>query len=52
MKPHLHVACAIIEQDGKVLATQRSATMTLPLCWEFPGGKIESGEITRTVPDP
>jgi 8-oxo-dGTP diphosphatase len=41
---HLHVACAIIEQEGSVLAAQRSATMTLPLKWEFPGGKIEAGE--------
>lgn len=44
VKRHLHVACAIIEQEGKVLAAQRSATMTLPLKWEFPGGKIEAGE--------
>lgn len=44
MKRHLHVACAIIEQEGKVLAAQRSASMTLPLKWEFPGGKIEAGE--------
>ncbi len=41
---HLHVACAIIEREGKVLAAQRSAIMTLPLKWEFPGGKIEAGE--------
>ena len=41
---HLHVACAIIEQDGKVLVAQRSASMSLPLKWEFPGGKIEAGE--------
>ena len=41
---HLHVACAIIEQGGRVLAAQRSATMSLPLKWEFPGGKIEAGE--------
>lgn len=41
---HLHVACAIIEQNGKVLAAQRSAAMHLPLKWEFPGGKIECGE--------
>ena len=44
MKRHLHVACAIIEQEDKVLAAQRSSTMTLPLKWEFPGGKIETGE--------
>ncbi|MDD2583266.1 MAG: (deoxy)nucleoside triphosphate pyrophosphohydrolase [Desulfuromonadaceae bacterium] len=47
MKRHLHVACAIIEHNGKVLAAQRSATMTLPLKWEFPGGKIEAGESTE-----
>ena len=41
---HHHVACAIIEQDGKVLATQRSESMSLPLKWEFPGGKIKDGE--------
>lgn len=41
---HLHVACALIEKDGLLLAAQRSATMNLPLKWEFPGGKIEAGE--------
>ena len=44
MKRHLHVSCAIIEQNGTVLAAQRSPAMTLPLKWEFPGGKIEAGE--------
>lgn len=41
---HIHVTCAIIEQDGFVLAVQRSASMSLPLKWEFPGGKINHGE--------
>jgi 8-oxo-dGTP diphosphatase len=41
----IHVACAIIEKDGKVLSTQRSETMRLPLKWEFPGGKINDGEL-------
>ena len=41
---HIHVACAIIERDGLVLAAQRSAVMNLPLKWEFPGGKLETGE--------
>ncbi|MEJ2684411.1 MAG: (deoxy)nucleoside triphosphate pyrophosphohydrolase [Candidatus Sulfobium sp.] len=41
---HIHVACAIIKENGKVLATQRSAAMSMPLKWEFPGGKIEVGE--------
>lgn len=44
MKPDLHVACAIIEREGTVFAAQRGATMSLPLKWEFPGGKIETGE--------
>jgi 8-oxo-dGTP diphosphatase len=44
MKRHLRVACAIIEQEGAVLAAQRSANMSLPFKWEFPGGKIEAGE--------
>ena len=44
LRRHIHVACAIIERDGLVLAAQRSATMALPLKWEFPGGKIDAGE--------
>ena len=43
-KKHLHVTCAIIEQDGCVLAAQRSRAMAMPLKWEFPGGKIRPGE--------
>ncbi len=41
---HIHVTCAIIEKDGKVLSTQRSEMMSMPLKWEFPGGKIHDGE--------
>jgi 8-oxo-dGTP diphosphatase len=41
---HLQVACAIIEDNGRVLAAQRSAAMSMPLKWEFPGGKIKTGE--------
>jgi len=41
---HIHVSCAIIEKDGKILATQRSENMSLPLKWEFPGGKIKDDE--------
>lgn len=41
----IDVACAIIvDKQGRVLVTQRSASMKLPLKWEFPGGKIEQGE--------
>ena len=45
---HLRVACAIIEHQGLVLAAQRSAAMSLPLKWEFPGGKIRSSESPET----
>ena len=41
---HIHVTCAIIERDGLVLAAQRSANMSMPYKWEFPGGKIDPGE--------
>ena len=44
----LQVACALIERDGLLLAVQRSAAMSLPLKWEFPGGKIEPGENPAT----
>lgn len=41
---HIHVACAIIEREGLVLAVRRSQEMIMPLKWEFPGGKIAPGE--------
>lgn len=40
----MQVTCAIIERDGLVLAAQRSASMSMPLKWEFPGGKVDHGE--------
>ena len=33
--------------DGKVLVCQRTRHQTMPLKWEFPGGKIEEGEQPR-----
>ena len=47
MNKKIDVACAIIEKDGMVLAAQRSESMSLPLKWEFPGGKIEPREDAR-----
>ncbi len=38
------VVCAIIVHDNKILAVQRGKNMSLPLKWEFPGGKIEPNE--------
>lgn len=40
----LHVAAAVIEQDGLVLACRRNSDRVLGGKWEFPGGKLESGE--------
>ncbi|MCG2429506.1 (deoxy)nucleoside triphosphate pyrophosphohydrolase [Aequorivita xiaoshiensis] len=40
----IEVVCAIILKDDKILITQRSEKMKLPLKWEFPGGKINKGE--------
>ena len=44
LQKHILVSCAIIERDNRVLAVQRSSVMSMPLMWEFPGGKIERGE--------
>ncbi len=41
------VAAALIVRDGKLLVCQRTKHQSLPLKWEFPGGKIEPGEQPR-----
>ncbi|MCC5889917.1 MAG: (deoxy)nucleoside triphosphate pyrophosphohydrolase [Alkalibacterium sp.] len=38
------VVGAIIIEDGKILCAQRGNEKALPNLWEFPGGKIETGE--------
>ena len=37
----LHVSCAIIEKEDKVLCAKRGPERALPGKWEFPGGKVE-----------
>ena len=44
MKKLVRVVGAVIEHQGNILCAQRSEQMSLPLLWEFPGGKIEQGE--------
>ena len=44
----IRVTCAIILHDDRVLVTQRSGKMKMPLKWEFPGGKVEAGEKDET----
>ena len=41
------VVAALIFKDGKVLVCQRTRHQTMPLKWEFPGGKVEEGEQAR-----
>ena len=41
------VVAALIVKDGKLLVCQRTRHQTMPLKWEFPGGKIEEGEQPR-----
>ena len=43
------VVAAVIEKDGKLLVCQRTRHQTMPLKWEFPGGKIEEGEQPRAA---
>jgi len=41
------VVAALILKDGTFLVCQRTRHQTMPLKWEFPGGKIEEGEQPR-----
>lgn len=43
------VVCALIERDGCVLIAQRPPGKHLPGAWEFPGGKVEPGELPETA---
>jgi 8-oxo-dGTP diphosphatase len=48
-KPIVRVVAALIEQNGKFLITQRRPEATLPLLWEFPGGRVEMGESDQAA---
>lgn len=41
------IAAAIIERNGKVLIAQRAKEDALLGKWEFPGGKVETGETLQ-----
>ena len=40
-------AAALIDADGRVLLAQRPEGKAMAGLWEFPGGKIESGETPK-----
>jgi 8-oxo-dGTP diphosphatase len=40
----LVAACALVDADGRVLLAQRPEGKAMAGLWEFPGGKVESGE--------
>ena len=44
MKLLLVVAAALVDADGRVLVSQRPEGRSMAGLWEFPGGKLESGE--------
>lgn len=41
------VVAALILKNSQVLVCQRTRHQSMPLKWEFPGGKIEDGEQPR-----
>ncbi len=49
MRRKIRVVGAMIEKDGKYLITQRPPTASLPLLWEFPGGRVEPGETDEAA---
>lgn len=40
----LVVACALVDDDGRVLIAKRPEGRSMAGLWEFPGGKLEAGE--------
>lgn len=49
MKIILVVACALIDADRRALIAQRPEGKQLAGLWEFPGGKVETGETPEAA---
>ncbi|MFD1739063.1 (deoxy)nucleoside triphosphate pyrophosphohydrolase [Bacillus salitolerans] len=55
MKRRIRVVAAVIyNEHNQILCAKRSAEMSMPGKWEFPGGKVENGEsdvdaLTREI---
>ena len=42
-------ACALVDDDGRVLISRRPEGKPLAGLWEFPGGKVDPGETPETA---
>lgn len=49
VKTVLVVACALVDDDGRVLLAERPAGKPMAGLWEFPGGKVDAGERPETT---
>lgn len=49
MKTVLVSAVALVDRDGRVLLAQRPDGKSMAGLWEFPGGKVETGETPEAA---
>lgn len=43
------VAAALVDEAGRVLLQRRAPDRAMAGLWEFPGGKVEAGELPETA---
>lgn len=49
LKPDVHAVVGILRRDDKVLIAERPVGKPYSGYWEFPGGKVEPGEDSKTA---
>lgn len=49
VKPLMVVAAALIDADGRLLVQKRPEGKAMAGLWEFPGGKVEPGELPEAA---